>query len=104
MESARLKILQQNVEENPDDAFARYLLALELNKLNRPEEAIAHFETLVRKHAEYVPTYYQLAQVYENLGRTEEAIRVYNLGLNAARHAGDLHTASEIQAALDMLQ
>lgn len=104
MESARLEILQKNVEENPKDAFARYLLALELNKLNRHAEAIAHFETLIREHAEYVPTYYQLAQVYENLGRTEEAIRVYNLGLNAARNAGDLHTASEIQAALDGLE
>jgi tetratricopeptide (TPR) repeat protein len=96
--------LQKNVEENPNDAFARYLLALELNKLNCPEEAIAHFETLIREHAEYVPTYYQLAQVYENLGRTNEAIRVYHLGLKAARHAGDLHTASEIQAALDGLE
>jgi tetratricopeptide (TPR) repeat protein len=88
---------------NPDDAFTRYLVALEFAKLNRDEEAIAQFEALVRDHPNYVPTYYQFAQLQENLGRNDEAIRIYKLGLVVARNAGDSHTASEIQAALDVL-
>jgi tetratricopeptide (TPR) repeat protein len=103
MENSRLDVLLKSLEGNPHDAFTRYLVALELSKLNRHEEAIAQFETLVNEHPNYVPTYYQFAQLYENLGRNDEAIRIYKLGLVAARNAHDTHTASEIQAALDVL-
>jgi tetratricopeptide (TPR) repeat protein len=104
MESSRLDILQKSLEDNPRDAFTRYLVALELVKLKRHEEAIAHFEKLAGDYPNYVPTFYQFAQLYENLGRSEDAIRIYKLGLIAARNAGDRHAASEIQAALDMLE
>ena len=104
MENSRLEILLNSLEGSPHDAFTRYLVALELAKLNRHEEAIAQFETLVKEHPNYVPTYYQFAQLYENLGRNDEAIRIYLLGLVVARNAHDAHTASEIQAALDGLE
>lgn len=104
MENSRLHVLLKSLEESPHDAFTRYLVALEFAKLDRHEEAVAQFEILVKEHPNYVPTYYQYAQLYENLGRNEEAIHIYKLGLVAARHAHDAHTASEIQAALDMLE
>ncbi|MGH7453433.1 MAG: tetratricopeptide repeat protein [bacterium] len=104
MENSRLDVLLKSLEESPHDAFTRYLVALELSKLNRHEEAMAQFETLVKEHPNYVPTYYQFAQLYENLGRNDEAIRIYKLGLVVARNAHDSHTAGEIQAALDMLE
>ncbi len=104
MDNSRLDILQKSLEANPHDAFTRYLLALELSKLQRHAEATAQFEKMIEEHRNYVPTYYQFAQLHENLGRTEEAIRIYKLGLVVARNAGDFHTASEIQAALDLLE
>jgi tetratricopeptide (TPR) repeat protein len=104
MENSRLEILLKSLEASPRDAFTRYLVALEFTKLNRHEEATAQFEHLLNEHAAYVPTYYQFAQLYENLERNADAIRIYKLGLAAARNAGDFHAASEIQAALDMLE
>lgn len=104
MENSRLEILLRSLEASPYDAFTRYLVALELTKLQRHDEAIAQFAQLLNEHAAYVPTYYQYAQLNENLGRTDEAIRIYKLGLAAARNAGDFHAASEIQAALDLLE
>jgi len=104
MENSRLEILLKSLEASPRDAFTRYLVALELTKLQRYEEATAQFAQLITEHAAYVPTYYQYAQLNENLGRTGEAIRIYKLGLTAARNAGDFHAASEIQAALDVLE
>lgn len=103
MENSRLEILLKSLEASPGDAFTRYLVALELTKLQRHNEATAQFEQLLKEHAAYVPTYYQYAQLCENIGRNEDAIRIYKLGLAAARHAGDFHAASEIQAALDVL-
>jgi tetratricopeptide (TPR) repeat protein len=104
MENSRLEILLTSLAKSPRDAFTRYLVALEFAKLNRREEAVTQFEQLLNEHPAYVPTYYQFAQLYENLGRKEDAIRIYKLGLAAARKAGDFHAASEIQAALDMLE
>jgi hypothetical protein len=51
-----------------------------------------------------VATYYQYAQLLENLNRRTAAETIYQAGLKAARSAGDAHTASEIQAALDLLE
>jgi tetratricopeptide (TPR) repeat protein len=104
MDDSRLEILLQSLAESPRDNFTRYLVALEYTKLNRHEEAVVQFEQLLNEHPDYVPTYYQYAQLCENLGRNEDAIRIYRLGLVAARQAGDLHAASEIQAALDVLE
>jgi predicted Zn-dependent protease len=104
MESSRLEILLKSLEENPRDAFTRYLVALELVKLNRHGEAIPQFKTLVDEHPAYVPAYHQFAQLYENLGLIGEAIQTYKLGLVAARNAGEQHAASEMQAALDLLE
>lgn len=104
MEGSRLEILLQSLAESPRDNFTRYLVALEYTKLNRHEEAVMQFEQLLNEHPDYVPTYYQYAQLCENLGRNEDAIRIYKLGLAAARQAGDFHAASEIQAALDVLE
>ena len=104
MENSRLEILLKSLEASPHDAFTRYLVALELTKLQRHDEAIAQFEQLLNEHAAYVPTYYQFAQLYENLERNADAIRIYKLGLVAARNAGDFHAAGEIQAALDILE
>jgi hypothetical protein len=76
MDNSRLDILQKSLEANPRDAFTRYLLALELSKLQRHAEATAQFEKIIEEHPNYVPTYYQFAQLHENLGRTEQAIQL----------------------------
>lgn len=104
MDTKRLEKLQKSLTANPGDAFTRYLVALEFVKLNHPEEALAHFQQLHSEHATYVPTYYQYAQLLEALGRNAEAVTVYREGVRIARQAGDAHAASELQAALDLLE
>ncbi|MBC6947923.1 tetratricopeptide repeat protein [candidate division KSB1 bacterium] len=104
MDTKRLEKLQKSLAAHPADAFTRYLVALEFVKLNRPEEALAHFHQLHSEHAAYVPTYYQYAQLLESLGRRAEAIAVYREGVGVARQVGDGHAASELQAALDLLE
>jgi tetratricopeptide (TPR) repeat protein len=104
MSKSRLESLQQSLEQNPDDPFTRYLAALELVKLNQPSEAFAQFDLLIQKHPEYVPTYFQYATTLEKEGRVDEARRVFQLGISAAERAGDWHTKSELQQALDLLE
>ena len=104
MDTSRLEKLQKSLNATPADAFTRYLVALECVKLRLNEEAIAHFQQLVNEHPQYVPTYYQYAQLLENLQRQTQAIAIYRSGLKAARAAGETHAASELQAALDVLE
>ena len=103
MDTTRLEKLQTSLNANPNDAFTRYLVALECVKLRLNDEAIAHFQHLINAHPNYVATYYQYAQLLENLQRQTQAVAIYHAGLQAARAAGDAHTASELQAALDLL-
>lgn len=104
MDTARLEKLQKSLSANPEDAFTRYLVALECVKLRMNDEALAHFEQLVNAHPSYVPTYYQYAQLLENLQRQTQAVAIYQAGLKAARAVGETHAANELQAALDLLE
>src|SRR5262249_27385261 len=57
-ENDRLAMLTQFLEQNPSDAFARYGLAMELNKLGRIEAALEQFNKLVELHPDYTNGYF----------------------------------------------
>jgi Flp pilus assembly protein TadD len=103
MAANRLEILQQMVERNPSDSFARYGLATELRNSGDLEAAVREFRALVALNPDYSAAYYHGAQTLERLGRIEEARELYRLGIEATTRTGDLHTRGEIQMALDLL-
>jgi len=100
----RLETFRKLVEKSPDDAFARYSLAMGLRSAGKAEEAAAEFRELSRRTPEYVPTYLMLGQVLEALGRRREAARAYEDGLLAAGRARNDHAASELGRAIDALK
>lgn len=101
-EKTRLEFLQEALLHNPEDAFARYALALEVAK-TAPEEAWMHFEYLLTRHPEYSATYYQAGMFLLKQGRREEAQKVLAQGVEVTRRQGKQHAQSELQAALDEL-
>jgi len=101
--STRLEALKKELEKNPDDVFARYLVALEYVKLNQSAEAFNHFQVLLDKHPEYVATYYQYGAALEKAGRIDEAKEIFRLGIVVAGKTGDAHTRAELQQALDLI-
>lgn len=102
MEKSRLEFLQEALNNNPDDAFVRYALAMELTK-SAPEEAWPHFDYLLTRHPEYSATYYQAGIFLWKQGRREEAQKVLAQGIAVTRRQGNQHAQSELQAALDEL-
>jgi tetratricopeptide (TPR) repeat protein len=104
MNKSRLEILQQSLDQNPGDPFTRYLVALEYVKLNQMSGAFLHFQILVEKNPDYVPTYYQYGTELEKAGRIDDAKRIMRMGIIAAEKAGDAHTKSELQQALDLIE
>ena len=99
----RIEILKGFLKDNPDDSFSRYALALEYVKLGHNDEALREFEAVRKSDADYVATYYQLGQLYQKLGLKHEAEKTFRTGITVAAKAGDEHTRSELEAALEAL-
>lgn len=96
----RLAVLQEYLKEDPDDAFTRFALAQELRARGQLDAAVQTFEGLVAAQPDYVGTYYHLGKLFEELGRTEDAILAYRAGIEHAAAANDLHARAELQSAL----
>jgi len=99
----RIEILKGFLNENPNDSFSRYALALEYTKLAQNEDAVREFETVKQKDPDYVPTYFQLGQLYQKLGQMHDAEKTLRTGITVAGKAGDEHTKSELESALEAL-
>ena len=97
----RLGMLEKLVVAKPEDPFPKYGLAMELKKLDRPDDAVAAFERLLAAHPSYVPSYLMFGNLLESLGRAPRAAEVYGLGIDAARASGDDHAIGELQSARD---
>jgi tetratricopeptide (TPR) repeat protein len=103
MATNRLAILQSLLEQNPNDAFARYGLAMEYVKAGELERAVGEFRAVLAVNADYSYAYFHGGQTLEKLGRVEEAREMYEQGIAAASRTGDRKGASELQGALDLL-
>ena len=99
----RLVRLKALVEENPQDRFARYGLAMELSSQGRFEESLGEFRALMSLDLDYVASYLQAGQTLEKLNRVEEAREVYRTGTEVARRLGDMKTHGELESALGFL-
>ncbi|HUR37203.1 MAG TPA: tetratricopeptide repeat protein [Terriglobales bacterium] len=96
----RLQMLTQVVNENPNDAFARYGLAMEYSKLNEVETAMGHFRRLVELHPDYAAGYFMAAQLLARVGRVDEAKTFLTQGIAAAARSGNAHAKGEMEGML----
>ncbi len=94
----------QFLEQDPDDSFSRYAVALEFSSRGERERAIEYLTELRRRDPAYLATYYQLGGAYAALERYDEAEEAYRAGIDVGRRAGDLHTVGELGQALDELE
>jgi len=98
MELSRLEKLLEFLKNEPSDEFLQYALATEYLRLNDTEKALEYYENLVKNHPDYVGTYYHLGKLYEALNRKDDAISIYEKGMEVAKRKRDNHAFSELQA------
>lgn len=99
MQNTRLNKLLEFLAAEPNDAFILYALATEYNTLGDKENAFLYYLKLVDEHPNYVGTYYHLGKLYEKVENKQEAIKIYQQGIAAARAKRDMHALSELQGA-----
>jgi Flp pilus assembly protein TadD len=95
--------LRKFVEMSPGDPFPHYGLAMQLRSEGRLDDAIAAFAELVARFPAYVPGHQQLGISLQNAGRTDDARAAYRAGVDAAKKAGNLHAAEEMEGAIEAL-
>jgi hypothetical protein len=95
----RLALLKDFLKEDPDDPFNTYALALEYQKDNI-EEAVSLFEDLVRRHPNYLPTYYPFAQLLiETQTQSQKIESIFKQGIETARRLNDQKALKELNNA-----
>lgn len=100
----RLERLLEFFKNEPNDPFLKYALATEYLRLNNTEEALGFYLDLVAKHTDYIGTYYHLGKLYEQLGQQNDALKVYEQGIDVAKRIKDQHALSELLGVYNSLQ
>ncbi len=100
----RVAMLTEILSQNPNDAFARYGLALEYSKTGEVERALEEFGKLLSNHPDYTAGYFMAAQTLATANRLDEAKRMLVDGISSATRTGNTHAQSEMTAMLDELK
>ncbi|MCI0706745.1 MAG: tetratricopeptide repeat protein [Ignavibacteriae bacterium] len=103
MSDARIAKLQEFLAKDPTDSFTLYALALEYAGRGNTTQAVAMFEALIADDPKYIPAYQQLGYAYQKLNRREDAVAIFQRGIQAALRENDHHAQNEMQEALDEL-
>jgi tetratricopeptide (TPR) repeat protein len=101
---SRIDQLKQFLQDEPNDEFSRYALALEYMNAGNDTEAMHHFKMLAENHPDYLATYYQMGKVLERQGKNSEAVLIYEKGKDVAIKLGNRHTLNELNSALDSME
>jgi len=96
----RLEMLNDILTQNPNDAFARYGLALEYSNQGNIESALAEFGKLLSVNPDYTPGYFMAAQTLAKADRNDEARKMLTDGIASAKRTGNAHAQSEMEAML----
>jgi thioredoxin-like negative regulator of GroEL len=99
----KIAALQQILQQDPADAFARHGLAMVYLNQGDTEAALAEFARVIESDPDYVPAFHMSALTRIGDQRAKEAINILLLGIAAAQRTGDTHAADEMQCLLEAL-
>jgi thioredoxin-like negative regulator of GroEL len=96
----RREMLEELLTKKPEDAFARYGLAMECMNAGDAAGADGHFRHLVEHNATYVPAYLMYGQFLVREAREDDARKVLTSGIAAATQQRNDHARSEMESLL----
>lgn len=99
----RVAMLNEILAQNPNDAFARYGLAMEFSKAGNIDGAMQEFAKLLSSNPDYTPGYFMAAQTLARADRSDQAKKMLLDGIASAKRTGNAHAQSEMEAMLDEL-
>jgi predicted Zn-dependent protease len=100
----KIATLREILEQDPQNALARYGLAMEFAGKGDSDTALSEFDRLLADHPDYTAGYFMSAQTLARAGRQAEAKQRLIDGTACARRTGNQHALREMQAMLDELE
>jgi tetratricopeptide (TPR) repeat protein len=98
MNQGRVDYLHSLIAETTEDPFLHYALGLEYVN-QQPQKAKEYFEYVFLKFPDYVPNYYQLGTLLAETGAKQQAISVFEKGIEIAENLNDRHALAELKSA-----
>ena len=98
MNDHRIKLLQQYIENEPENPFNHYALAMEYYEV-QPEKSLDLLEELSQKRPDYLPTYFKLAHLYWEYDNLDRAETIFKKGIELAEEQSDQKTLEELKVA-----
>ena len=99
----RLDYLLELHQEQPNDPFLVYGIALEYKKIDSNETSI-YFDLLLNSFPDYLATYYQAAEYFAEKGSHEKAFEIYDKGISLATSLNEMKTLAELKNAKQNLE
>lgn len=103
MQAQRIKYLQEEIENFPDDPFNYYALALEYAGRD-PGEAERLFGKLLGDFPDYLPVYYQAANYYFEKGDNEKAETLFIAGITLAEKQNNEKALLELKGSYSIFK
>ncbi len=100
----RINALQLLLENEPNDSFLNYALALEFHKQGDTVLAIQKIEMLLQSDESYLGAYLQLGQLYEQMDEPEKAKSIYQKGCVLANVQKNRKAYNELQQSIELLE
>lgn len=94
----RIEHLLQFVQEDPDDPFNYYALALEYQSVDK-NHAIQYFDKLLREFPDYLPTYFHAAAFFTNNETADKVRQIYEKGIELSVRQKNGHAQKELENA-----
>ena len=102
-ELTRLEQLNEFLKKEPDDPFLLYAIALEQEATGNVNIARKMLADLQLKAPDYTATYYHLGRLIADTGKRDEALEIYQAGMQKAQAAKQQHVLAELQSAYNNL-
>ncbi len=99
----RIQKLNELLLGSPGDSFLQHAMALEYIKTGNDIEARKLFEAILAQEPGYVGSYYHLGKLLERNDIDDEAIKVYQKGMEEAKKVGDDLSYRELKGAWEEL-
>nr|WP_179493224.1 tetratricopeptide repeat protein [Granulicella arctica] len=93
----KIAAFHEILQFDPNNAFARYGLAMEHIGQGNTDKGLEEFTTLISLNPDYVPAYQMSAQNLAKLGRTDEALDRLHNGIAAANRTNNQHALAEME-------
>ncbi len=99
----RDQAIKDMLNENPDDVFLLYSLAMEYASTKNWDEAIANFKRCLEVEQNYLAAYVEAGKCLRSAGRLDQAREMLTEAMDLAANQGENHVRDYVQQQLEAL-